>query len=122
LTFPPALIILLLSLFADTTHALAVIRSGAGRSFSPSKSIAKQSMVMVSQFRKVFFLFVLAKTLTICCIKITATASLKNVDLPSLQKMDMMESYFLAETLKYLYLLFDPDSEIDLLNKVRSFF
>lgn len=77
---------------------------------------------MVSQFRKVFFLLVLAKTLTICCIKITATASLKNVDLPSLQKMDMMESYFLAETLKYLYLLFDPDSEIDLLNKVRSFF
>jgi len=30
---------------------------------------------------------------------------------------DRMESFFLAETLKYLYLLFDPDSEIDILNK-----
>lgn len=28
-----------------------------------------------------------------------------------------MESFFLAETLKYLYLLFDPDTPIDLLNK-----
>lgn len=31
-----------------------------------------------------------------------------------------MESFFLAETMKYLYLLFDPDSEIDILNKVRG--
>mmetsp|Transcript_12847 Transcript_12847/g.30040 ORF Transcript_12847/g.30040 Transcript_12847/m.30040 type:complete len:614 (-) Transcript_12847:356-2197(-) len=30
---------------------------------------------------------------------------------------DEMESFFLAETIKYLYLLFDPDTEIDLLNK-----
>eukprot|EP00584_Thalassiosira_punctigera_P027637 CAMPEP_0172579372 /NCGR_PEP_ID=MMETSP1067-20121228/139214_1 /TAXON_ID=265564 ORGANISM="Thalassiosira punctigera, Strain Tpunct2005C2" /NCGR_SAMPLE_ID=MMETSP1067 /ASSEMBLY_ACC=CAM_ASM_000444 /LENGTH=176 /DNA_ID=CAMNT_0013372091 /DNA_START=781 /DNA_END=1311 /DNA_ORIENTATION=- len=30
---------------------------------------------------------------------------------------DRMESFFMAETLKYLYLLFDPDSEIDPLNK-----
>lgn len=30
---------------------------------------------------------------------------------------DKMESFFLAETLKYLYLLFDPDTPIDLLNK-----
>jgi len=43
--------------------------------------------------------------------------SLKNVDLPSMQPQDEMESFFLAETLKYLYLLFDPDSEIDILNK-----
>ena len=34
------------------------------------------------------------------------------------QPMDKMESFFLAETLKYLYLLFDPDSEIDILGKV----
>ena len=27
---------------------------------------------------------------------------------------DSMESFFLAETLKYLYLLMDPDSEVDL--------
>jgi len=31
--------------------------------------------------------------------------------------MDRMESFFLAETLKYLYLLFDPDSNIDLLGR-----
>lgn len=30
---------------------------------------------------------------------------------------DKMESFFLAETLKYLYLLFDPDTPIDLLHK-----
>ena len=29
---------------------------------------------------------------------------------------DRMESFFLAETLKYLYLLQDPDTEIDVLN------
>ena len=28
-----------------------------------------------------------------------------------------MESFFLAETLKYLYLLLDPDTEIDILHK-----
>ena len=33
---------------------------------------------------------------------------------------DSMESFFLAETLKYLYLLMDPDSEVDL-DKVSSF-
>ena len=42
----------------------------------------------------------------------------KNVDRPGYVE-DRMESFFLAETLKYLYLLFDPDSEIDILNKVR---
>lgn len=30
---------------------------------------------------------------------------------------DNMESFFLGETLKYLYLLFDPDTEVDILNK-----
>lgn len=30
---------------------------------------------------------------------------------------DKMESFFLAETLKYLYLLQDPDTEIDILNR-----
>ena len=42
----------------------------------------------------------------------------KDVDRPGYVE-DRMESFFLAETLKYLYLLFDPDSEIDILNKVR---
>jgi mannosidase alpha-like ER degradation enhancer 2 len=30
------------------------------------------------------------------------------------EKGDLMPSYFLAETLKYLYLLFAPDSTLDL--------
>jgi Glycosyl hydrolase family 47 len=30
---------------------------------------------------------------------------------------DKMESFFLAETLKYLYLLFDPETPIDLLHR-----
>lgn len=37
-----------------------------------------------------------------------------------MQPKDNMESFFLAETLKYLYLLYDDDSEIDILNKVRQ--
>lgn len=45
--------------------------------------------------------------------------SLRNVD-DSNSVEDRMESFFLAETLKYLHLLFDPDSEIDVLNKVRE--
>jgi len=28
---------------------------------------------------------------------------------------DKMESFFLAETVKYLYLLFDPETEVDIL-------
>lgn len=31
---------------------------------------------------------------------------------------DSMESFFLGETLKYLYLLFDPDSPVDFMEKV----
>lgn len=34
---------------------------------------------------------------------------------------DEMESFFLAETLKYLYLLMDPDTEVDILHKVSLF-
>jgi len=30
-----------------------------------------------------------------------------------------MESFFLAETMKYLYLLMDPDTEVDIIHKVR---
>ena len=33
-----------------------------------------------------------------------------------------LESYFFAETLKYLYLLYDPDTEIDILKKVCLIF
>lgn len=30
---------------------------------------------------------------------------------------DRMESFFLAETIKYLYLLQDPDTEVDVLKR-----
>lgn len=42
-------------------------------------------------------------------------ASLKDVNRPN-KKMDKMESFFLAETLKYMYLLFDTGSTIDILH------
>ena len=42
---------------------------------------------------------------------------LRDVRRPSAGPDDQMESFFLAETLKYLYLLFDPDSEVDVLSK-----
>jgi len=35
---------------------------------------------------------------------------------PTRRPEDKMESFFMAETLKYLYLLFDPDNTIDLMN------
>lgn len=41
-----------------------------------------------------------------------------DVNVLDLQQEDLMESFFLGETLKYLYLLMDPDSDIDILNKV----
>jgi hypothetical protein len=39
-------------------------------------------------------------------------ASLKSV--MSKEKMDSMESFYLAETLKYLYLIFAPEDILDL--------
>ena len=44
-----------------------------------------------------------------------AYGSLKDVNRETLD--DKMESFALAETLKYLYLLQDPDSDVDILNK-----
>ena len=44
-------------------------------------------------------------------------SAIKDVDSPK-SHLDSMESFFLAATLKYSYLLQDPDTEIDLLNKV----
>ena len=43
-------------------------------------------------------------------------ATLKNVE--TKEKGDLMPSFFLAETLKYLYLLFSPDQTIDLRHAV----
>jgi hypothetical protein len=46
-----------------------------------------------------------------------AYGTLKDVSNTNQQPNDKMESFFLAETMKYLYLLFDPDTEVDLLHK-----
>jgi mannosyl-oligosaccharide alpha-1,2-mannosidase len=46
-----------------------------------------------------------------------AYGALSNVQDTAGRPRDSMESFFLAETLKYLYLLQDPDTEIDVLNK-----
>lgn len=43
--------------------------------------------------------------------------SLSNVQDTNGKPRDKMESFFLAETIKYLYLLQDPDTEVDLLHK-----
>jgi Glycosyl hydrolase family 47 len=43
--------------------------------------------------------------------------SLGNVQDTTGRPRDKMESFFLAETLKYLYLLQDPDTQVDILNK-----
>ncbi|CAN0456711.1 unnamed protein product, partial [Ectocarpus sp. 12 AP-2014] len=43
-----------------------------------------------------------------------AFGSFPNVNDPSRQPEDRMESFFLAETLKYLYLIQDPDQKVDL--------
>jgi mannosidase alpha-like ER degradation enhancer 2 len=49
------------------------------------------------------------------CRSETGYAALQNVG--TKEKADSMESFFLAETLKYLYLLFAPRHTLDL-NKV----
>lgn len=46
-----------------------------------------------------------------------AYGALSNVQNTNAKPRDKMESFFLAETLKYLYLLQDPDTEIDILHK-----
>lgn len=46
-----------------------------------------------------------------------AYGALSNVQDTNGKPRDSMESFFLAETLKYLYLLFDPDTEVDILHK-----
>lgn len=51
------------------------------------------------------------------CKTHVAYGSLGNVQDDKTPPRDDMESFFLAETLKYLYLLNDPDSPIDILNK-----
>jgi hypothetical protein len=52
------------------------------------------------------------------CRNPTAYGSLDDVNDPKRLSNDKMESFFLAETLKYLYLLFDDDNEINLLTSV----
>lgn len=49
------------------------------------------------------------------CKTHVAYGSLGNVQDDTAAPRDDMESFFLAETLKYLFLLHDPDSEVDLL-------
>jgi len=51
-----------------------------------------------------------------CCRTHIAYASLKNVNDFHKGHEDRMESFFPAETLKYLYLLQDPDLQLDILN------
>lgn len=51
------------------------------------------------------------------CKTSIAYGSIKNVQDTAAKPRDDMESFFLAETLKYLYLLYDPDSKIDILEK-----
>lgn len=53
------------------------------------------------------------------CKTHVAYGSLGNVQDVKAKPRDDMESFFLAETLKYLYLLNDPDSDIDILRKVK---
>jgi Glycosyl hydrolase family 47 len=48
------------------------------------------------------------------CRTDTAYAALRDVNNPALGVDNRMESFFLAETLKYLYLALDPDNTIDL--------
>jgi hypothetical protein len=51
-----------------------------------------------------------------CCRTEVAYAALKSVETKT--KRDEMESFFLAETLKYLYLLFAPPDTVDLKSHV----
>ena len=46
-----------------------------------------------------------------------AYGSYKNVLDPKAKPDDRLESFFLAETLKYLFLLFNPDTDLDIVNK-----
>eukprot|EP00978_Attheya_sp_CCMP212_P019513 scaffold54828_cov51-Attheya_sp.AAC.2 len=49
-----------------------------------------------------------------------AYASIDDVGSNQPRQDDRMESFFLAETLKYLYLLMDPETEVDILEKFSN--
>lgn len=51
------------------------------------------------------------------CKTPSAYGELSNVNDVNQTPRNKMESFFLAETLKYLYLLQDPDTEIDVLHR-----
>jgi len=51
------------------------------------------------------------------CKTSIAYAQFEDVTNPTKEPKDSMESFFPAETLKYLYLIFDPESEVDILTK-----
>lgn len=51
------------------------------------------------------------------CRTETAYGALHDVGATDARPENKMESFFLAETLKYLFLLQDPDTEVDILNK-----
>ena len=56
------------------------------------------------------------RDLIACCRTAIGYAALTNVSKRT--QRDSMESYFLAETLKYLYLLFAPPDKVDLRDHV----
>jgi len=51
------------------------------------------------------------------CKTSSGYGGLDDIDIIDKGPIDRMESFFMGETLKYLYLLQDPDTEIDILNK-----
>lgn len=58
------------------------------------------------------------KSIDLNCKTDTAYGALSNVQVKHGKIDDRMESFFLAETIKYLYLAQDPDRPIDLMEYV----
>eukprot|EP00586_Coscinodiscus_wailesii_P008937 CAMPEP_0172524404 /NCGR_PEP_ID=MMETSP1066-20121228/294170_1 /TAXON_ID=671091 /ORGANISM="Coscinodiscus wailesii, Strain CCMP2513" /LENGTH=177 /DNA_ID=CAMNT_0013307529 /DNA_START=134 /DNA_END=667 /DNA_ORIENTATION=+ len=51
------------------------------------------------------------------CRREVGYGTVNNVQDASARSDNHMESFFMGETLKYLYLMFDPDSDVDVLRK-----
>ena len=87
------------------TNEVVIGEDGWGKLF-PDEAGKGQGLTW-SKYRQTFF-----DALVTHCRTDAGYTTLKSV--VTMEKGDLMPSYFLAETLKYLYLLFAPESVLDL--------
>ncbi|CAB9496498.1 oligosaccharide 1,2-alpha-mannosidase [Seminavis robusta] len=94
---------------ADTTSSQNILRPEVVESFYTLHAITKDPIYREWGWE-------IFQAIETYCKTEIAYGEFPNVANTSAMPLDKMESFVLAETVKYLYLLFDPDSPVDILN------